>query len=315
MRAPSIASLKPLARCVLAGCLLAWLLALPAAAATTAPELLVRAPPELAGAAAELRGLGPEALAPAMRWTGLAEAGPPIVVVLAGEGSAQARAAPQWVSGYAEGDASVVVLFPARVARYPDRGLVPLLRHEVTHVLAARAAGGRPLPRWFDEGLAMAAGRELDVGDRARVALAVLADDRLPLARIDAAFRGGTSDVQAAYALARDVVRELLEVHGEGAGAAILARVAAGERFPAAFLAVTGVTLDDFETAYWKKRTFWDRWLPIVTSSVLLWGGIALLAVAAFRRRAVRDAATRARWDEEEGARARLDSDSSPPPR
>jgi hypothetical protein len=306
--------MKPLARGVLAGCLLAWHLAVPAAAAASGPELIVRAPVELAGAAAELRGLGPDALAPAMQLTGLADPGPPIVVVLATESSAQARRAPAWISGYAEGDASVVVLFPARVARYPDRALVPLLRHEVTHVLAARAAAGRPLPRWFDEGLAMAAGRELDAGDRARVALAVLTDARLPLARIDAAFRGGTSDVTAAYALARDVVRELLEAHGEGAGAAILARIAAGERFPAAFLAVTGVTLDDFETAYWKRRTFWDRWLPIVTSSVLLWGGIALLAVAAFRRRAVRDAATRARWDEEEGGRVRRDLDEPPPP-
>lgn len=268
--------------------------------AAPAPKLLVRAPPELAGVAAELRRFGPEALAPAMRLTGLAEPGAPIVVVLAPEGSAQARSAPPWVAGYAEGGAGVVVLLPARVARYPDRGLLPLLQHEVAHILVARAAGGRALPRWFDEGLAMAAGRELDVGDRARVALAVLADDRLPLARIDAAFRGGTSDVQAAYALARDVVRDLLETHGEEAGAAILARVAAGERFEAAFLGATGVTLDDFETAYWRQRTFWDRWIPIASSSVVLWGGIALLALAAFRRRAARDAATRLRWESEE---------------
>lgn len=283
--------------------LAAALLALPAAAraqpVAPAPHLLVRAPLELAGAAHEIERLAPAALAPALRLAGLADPGGPIEVVLAPESAPVARSTPPWISGFANESTGVVLLLPARVARYPDRGLEALLQHEVMHVLVFRAARGRPVPRWFDEGLAMAAGRESDLGDRARVALAVLTDDRLPLARIDAAFAGGSDEVAEAYALARDFVGELLRRHGAGAGAAILAGVARGAPFEAAFHAATGRTLADFETAYWRHRTVWDRWVPVVTSSATVWGAITLFALLAFRRRRARDQQIRRRWDEE----------------
>ena len=41
-----------------------------------------------------------------------------------------------------------------------------------------------------------------------------------------------------------------------------------------------------------------------VSSTVVIWGGIALLAVAAFRRRATRDAERLRAWGEEEERRA-----------
>jgi len=271
------------------------------AAGQEPPPLVVRAPPELAPVAREIERLPAAALAPAVRLTGVS-GGPPILVVLAPESSATARATPPWISGYATGDGVIVVL-PARVDRYPNLGLAPLLRHEVTHVLVGREVGGGDLPRWFGEGLAMAAGREWDLGDRARVALAVLTDARLPLARLDCAFSSGSaSEVHAAYALAGDLVRVLLQRHGEGIGPGILARVGRGERFAAAFRTETGQSLGEFETAYWKRRTLFDRWLPVISSSVVLWGGIALLALAAFRRRRRRDAERLRRWDEEEAA-------------
>jgi hypothetical protein len=277
----------------LAGCAVAG-------SASTGVELRIRAPEGLRPIARELEQLGPDALAPALRLTGVAVAGAPIEIELAAEGSAAARAVPPWISGYARGSTGRVVLLPARLDRYPDRGLLPLLRHEVTHVLVARAAGGGEVPRWFDEGLALAAGREWELGDRARVALAVMTGGSLPLSRLDRAFAGGESEMHAAYALAGDVVRELLARHGSGAAAAILGRVRAGERFEAAFAAVTGTTLAAFERDYWKRRTLWDRWLPVVSSSVVLWAAVALLAVAAFRRRAVRDAERLRDWEEAE---------------
>ena len=265
-------------------------------------ELHLSSPEELAPLAREIENLDPGALASALRLTGLADPGGTIEVVLATEGSVPANAVPPWVSGYALGGEGVVVLLPARLDRYPDRGLVPLLRHEVTHVLIARAAGGGAVPRWFDEGLALTAGREWELGDRARVALAVLSDGSLPLAAIDRAFAGGESEMHAAYALAGDLVRELLARHGADAAAAILRRVKGGARFDEAFAAVAGTTLATFERDYWRRRTLWDRWLPVVSSSVVLWGLLALLAIAAFRRRAARDAERLRRWEADEEA-------------
>jgi len=271
------------------------------AGAAARPELHaqfdIRAPAELATLVPEVERLAESGLPRALRLTGRSDPGPPIVIALAPEGSPAARSAPSWVSGWADGPAGVVVLLPARVERYPDLGLGPLVRHEVTHVLVTRAAAGRPVPRWFDEGVAMAAGREWDLGDRARVALAVLSDASLPIARLDRAFAGGESEVAAAYALAGDLVRELGDRYGEPVTGAILARVARGESFAQAFANATGVTLERFESDYWARRTLWDRWIPIVSSSVIVWSAIALLTLAAFRRKRRRAAELRALWE------------------
>jgi hypothetical protein len=268
----------------------------------SAPEVSVEAPPELAWAAREIEALAPAALAAAQRLTGSEDAAR-ISIALVQEGSRAARAAAPWISGYAIAP-DRIVLFPARVNRYPDFGLAALLRHELAHLYVARAAGpagAGQVPRWFNEGLAMAVGREPGLGDRARVALAVIDDASLPLARLDRAFAGGEAEVHSAYALAGDFVRELLQRHGGESAARILAGVARGERFRDAFHGVTGQTLADFESSYWKRRTLLDRWVPVVSSSVVLWGGIALLALAAIRRRRARDAERLARWGAEEG--------------
>jgi hypothetical protein len=169
-------------------------------------------------------------------------------------------------------------------------------------VLIDRAAGGRPVPRWFHEGLAMAASRGHDLEDRSRVALAVLLAGRVTFPDLDRAFYGGRSQVQSAYALSGDFVDDLLSRHGNEAGAAVLAEVSRGTRFEDAFASATGQSLDAVAASYWQRRTLWNRWVPAVTSSAALWIAITLLALLAFRRRRARDARLRRQWEEEDAA-------------
>lgn len=277
------------------------------------PLVVVEAPASLAGEAAQVRGYQAATLQPVLHLVGLegpGEAGPPITVVLAAEDSPEARSAPPWVTGYAHGESSVVVLLPARVPRYPDRSLAGLYRHEIAHVLIHRAAAGAEVPRWFHEGMAMAAGREWGLEDRTRLAFAVLVKGEVPLDRIDRAFAGGENEVAAAYALAEDLVQDLLSRHRgpEPVTAAILRDMREGRSFEAAFAAATGETLADAEASYWKRRTFWNRWVPIVASSATLWIGITVLALVAFQRRRARDARIRRLWEEEERAIAELNA-------
>jgi peptidase MA superfamily protein len=269
------------------------------------PLVVVQAPASLAGEAAQVRGFPATTLQPVLHLVGLegpGEAGPPITVVLAAEDSPEARSAPPWVTGYAHGESSIVVLLPARVPRYPDRSLAALYRHEIAHVLIDRAAAGADVPRWFHEGVAMAAGREWGPEDRTRLAFAVLVKGEVPLERLDRAFAGGENEVTAAYALAEDLVQDLLSRHrgDQPVTAAILRAMREGRPFEAAFAAATGDTLADVEASYWRRRTFWNRWLPIVASSAALWIGITVLALVAFQRRHARDVRIRQLWDEEE---------------
>jgi hypothetical protein len=283
---------------------LLFLLLLPAlAAAQQPPQLIIQAPASLKRAADQVRSVDPERLLDAMRLVGLTDPGPPIQVLLGPEGSDLAMV-PPWVSGYAFGEEGVIVLLPARAPSYPDSSLEELLRHEVAHVLVARAAGGRPLPRWFHEGLAMIAGLSWGLDDRSQLTLTLVGDGEVSLERLEEELRGGgPGEVRGAYAIAGAFANDLLRRYGDDTAARILAGVARGLSFEDAFKSATGATLGEAERAFWRRQTLWYRWVPLLTSSVTLWLLITLLAIWAMGKRRARDAALRRKWEEEEERR------------
>ena len=272
----------------------------PATFQTAPPRLEVEAPPALAGTAAQLRALDPSRLVSVMHLVGLTDPGPPIRVILAPEGSGAATVVPPWVSGYAVGEQGVIVLLPGRVPSYPDSSLADLLAHEVAHVMVARAAGGRPLPRWFHEGMAMIAGLSWGFDDRSRLTLALLVDRPVSLAELDDRFAGGQSEVNRAYAIAGSFVRDLFDRYGQGVAARLLSEVAAGRSFADAFRVATGVPMAAAESDFWSRQTFWYRWVPVLTSSAALWMIVTALALWAIKRRRQRDAALKRGWDAED---------------
>lgn len=276
------------------------------------PTLSFEAPPRLASVVKELDHPDPERLRQLMELTGLAQPGPTIHVFLAPDSSRLARSAPSWVAGFAVPARDLIVLFPDRTPPYPDDNRPEVLAHEIAHVLMWRAAAGRPTPRWFDEGVAMVGGGWWGLEDRGRVLLAVLRHGEVPLAELNALFGQGSAGASRAYALAGAFVRDLLARHGRDTAARILARVARGERFPEAFESVVGQSEAEAESSFWRRATFWDRWLPFLTSSITLWIGVTLLALWAMHRRRRRDAAMMERWEEEDAWRESMRGGSWP---
>jgi hypothetical protein len=121
----------------------------------------------------------------------------------------------------------------------------------------ARRAGG-DVPRWFNEGW-RPSGAKAGLGDRARVALAVIDDGGLPVTPVSTPPSRQRIWVHSAYALAGDLVRDLMARHRRDSAARILAwRRPRGALPRSAFFAVTGERLSDFETRYWEHRTFVD---------------------------------------------------------
>ena len=291
---------------------LACLLAAPAATAVDLPRLIVEAPPELRAQATAVRDLDTQRLEIASRLTGLQAPQPPIRVTLAAEGSPPATAVPGWVSGYAYGALGRVVLLPERTPDYPDGSLEELLLHELTHVLVARAAGGRPVPRWFNEGLAMMAAGPWSLEDRTRLTLAMVRRSERPLAEIDRLFAGQPGEVRRAYALSGALVRDIVLQHGRPAPRRILAAVGRGQTFPEAFRSTTGTTLPAATRSFWQRYSFWYRWVPILGSSFTLWLLIILLSFLAWWRKRRKVAALQRTWDEEEAAVAT--GPEEPPP-
>ena len=264
------------------------------------PRLTFEAPDSLAPLAARLSEVNPHRFRSAMQLTGVDHPGRPIRVILARETSTLARRAPPWASGFAVSQADTIVIMPERVHAYPYHSLEAVLVHEVAHILIARSARGGPVPRWFDEGLAMVAAHTWGLEDRARLVWAMVAGRPISFDELDRLFNRDGVDARRAYVLAAALVRYILRNSGQSTPREILALLAKGVSFDKAFTQVTSLTLAEVEAAFWAHQTMWSRWVPVATSSAMLWLAITLLTLYAFRRRQKHALAVRRRWEEED---------------
>ncbi len=266
-------------------------------------QLRVEAPDELQAAARRIEALDSGEFSLAYTLTGAEPYLQPIRVVLAAEDSQIARRVPSWVGGFAVADEGLLVLFPQRVRSYPDRNLRVLVHHEVTHLLVARASGFRPVPRWFNEGIATVAAREWGIEDRTRYALAVVGKGPRTTRELEVAFQADDSGrVARAYALSSAFLRFLRATYGADITARILSLVAGGMVFEEAFQQAAGVGLPVAEKAFFEDEAFWSTWVPFLTSSTALWMAITTLALLAIKRRRARSRAMHEHWERQEQA-------------
>ena len=247
-----------------------------------------------------LEALPPNSFTEIAQFLGISEPGPVIRVVLVGETSEMARRVPPWVAGFAVGESGLVVLFPARSPGYPDETLEDVLRHEVAHVLIWRAAGERPVPRWFDEGVAMEVERLRRWQDQTQLFYQLVTGGETDLEGLDRLFTGGQSNQTRAYALAGAFVHDLLQQHGSGSVKNILRRLRGGVDFETAFAAAIGSSPSHAEAEFWHNQRIWTSWIPIVSATTTLWLGITLLALLAIYMRRRRSRQIEEEWAKEE---------------
>jgi hypothetical protein len=276
---------------------LALALAGETASRVSASQLTIQSPPRLEAAAGRLREIDTAALADA-----LARAGLPIPanvhVTLVANDDPRARATPDWIVGLAVPPVDVLIL-PERVAPYPYSSIESVLRHEIVHLALDAQAGGRPLPRWFHEGVAVSVEAGWNVTSSLRLVLATLAEPGIAdLTRLFDTGEGQATTL--AYLLAAALLDDLRKVHGAGVPGAIAARVSENTPFARAFILETGETPDAAAARAWQTYTRWTAWLPFATSSAAIWALTLGLAFAAFFVRMYRKARRRRAWDGED---------------
>jgi len=208
------------------------------------------------------------------------------------------RSAPPWAAGFMQPWRRVGGIRVARADHYPYSDLASVLLHEAVHMLLFDAAGGG-LPRWFEEGVATGFERDWGLRDVLVQSSSVLTG-RLPaLADLDAAFEDSDTRARAAYAASFDFMSWTVRRHGDGVVRDI-ARAAGRRPFAEAWKEATGATLAQSEAEWRRGSLLLYRWIPALTGSGVLWGGITLLALAAGARRRARSRAIRARFEAEE---------------
>lgn len=252
----------------------------------------MEAPPELLAVADRVRTTDPEVVASSLSRAGL-DLPPHVHVTLVPESEAQD--VPRWVVARAFGSDRIVIL-PARISSYPYDSLDSVVLHEIVHLALNMKAGGRPLPRWFHEGVAVSVESGWGIGSQARLLVAAARDPHID--EVTMLFASDAApETSTAYLLSAALIEDVRRRHGLAAPGAIASRVARGESFEAAFYAETGESVDIAAAHAWRVYRG-IRWVPLVTSSTGAWGFILALAFIAFVVRKVRR--KRKRWEEEE---------------
>jgi hypothetical protein len=222
---------------------------------------------------------------------------PRIHVTLIPEDDPRATVMPAWFVGLASGVFDITI-FPDRVRAYPYDSLESVMRHEVVHVALSARAGGRPLPRWFHEGVAVSVESGWGVSDRLRLIVTGLSGP--PLDDVTRLFASDARpDTTQAYLLAAALVDELRRTHGAAFPGRVAARVAAGVEFADAFAIEAGATPAQAAGRAWRSYRQWTRWLPLATSASAVWGLILTLAFVAFFVRLSKRARRRRQWNDE----------------
>lgn len=262
-----------------------------------AAQITVDAPSSLASAAQRVREVNLSGIAGALARAGL-DLPSRIHVTLIPEGDPRARVTPTWIVGLASGQERIAI-FPERVGSYPYDSLESVVRHEIVHLSLATRAGGRRVPRWFHEGLAVSVETGWGIGGQLRLWVATLKNPAISdLGRLFAS--DARPDAMEAYLLATALVEDLRARHGAHVPGAIAARVASGLPFDAAFLIETGDTPDQAAARAWARYARSWTWVPVVTSTSAVWAGVMVLAFVVYAVRLRHRMRQRQRWDEED---------------
>ena len=173
------------------------------------------------------------------------------------------------------------------------------LRHELAHVALGQLA--RNWPRWFQEGLAQTlTGENFSMTHYAALFRAVTQEKVFRFEHLADSWPDLPSDVEIAYAQSAAFVAWLSARHGPEGMGRLVDEVATNQPFEQAFGKA-------FHTSLWVEELAWRDgmatrygWLPLTTSSSLLWLGATGLVVAAYVRRRQQKAAKMEEMAEQE---------------
>ncbi|HPU85388.1 MAG TPA: peptidase MA family metallohydrolase [Candidatus Latescibacteria bacterium] len=170
--------------------------------------------------------------------------------------------------------------------------------HEVAH-LALHALSRGPVPRWFDEGIAMRLSDEWSIAYSVRLARSALANRLLPLHSVERVLSFERDQAALAYAVSFAAIRWFEKRHGERA-LALLLRSLASHPFDEAFERVTGSDSASFERE-WLRSARHSYALVGLADDMWIWSilipGLFFLALGV---RWWRNRRTLARWKRED---------------
>ena len=207
---------------------------------------------------------------------------------------------PVYASGVAWPALHLAILSLQAPRTWEATDLPELSRHELMHLALSDAVGGRHVPRWFDEGLAVHESGEAWTARLQTLWQATLAKSLVPFDDLDRGFPAEGSEAGIAYAESADVVRFLMRDDDRARFGSLVQRVRAGTAFDRALGDAYDTDLRKLEYEWRLDVSHRFGLLPAVTGGTALWGLISVLAVVAFVKRRRRAKLKLEQWAREE---------------
>ena len=226
------------------------------------------------------------------------------------------KRAQQWAAALAYPEQGKILMKTPKLLLGGQPDYKKIFIHEVTHIALYRAlqqkhegtkASDSPpysdkisIPLWLHEGYAIYMAREWSPNREVLLTRAVLQRRIIPLGRLVGAFPAEEHLARLAYAESADLIHYLINTFGEDAFQHFIDFIGRGYHFGHACRKTYGLELYELEERWKKHLKRRYSWIPLVSSTGMLWFLTAIILIGAYGYKKMTARATLARWEEEE---------------
>ena len=193
---------------------------------------------------------------------------------------------PDYATGVAYSRYGVILLTMSAPQTWEPPDLEVVLVHELSHVALYRAVAGNPVPRWFNEGVAIHQSEVRMLPRMESLLRAAAGRSMLRLSELDNHFPNHPHEVNLAYAQSADVVGFLRRTNNdERRFHRMIYSLRSGETFDTALSTAYGWTRIGLERQWRESLRTRYRIMPALFAGSTVWVLAAFLVVFAYRRR------------------------------
>ncbi|MFT6396644.1 MAG: hypothetical protein ACJAYU_001387 [Bradymonadia bacterium] len=187
---------------------------------------------------------------------------------------------PEWAAGLAIYSESAVII------RSANPEWESTLAHELAHMAVDVASGGRRVPRWFNEGFAVATAEQWSIERATTMISAGLSGNFYDFDELTNGFPAAASSAGLAYAQSFHFVQYITKNYGDGVFVGVMRRLREdGAEWNVAFEAEAGIPLAAAEALWVSHVSTRYKWAPAIGGGGGAWGAIAALSLVAWRRK------------------------------
>lgn len=187
---------------------------------------------------------------------------------------------PEWAAGLAIYSESAVIV------RSANPEWESTLAHELAHMAVDIATGGRRVPRWFNEGFAVATAEQWSIERATTMIAAGVSGNFYDFDELTPGFPAAESSAGLAYAQSFHFVQYITRHYGSDVFVRIMRALRTTEvDWQGAFEEATGTPLSEVEAKWAAHVTTRYKWVPAIGGGGGAWGAIAGLSLFVWRRK------------------------------